>query len=126
MVTGSLRIKNESYYIVISYYDNNHQRKQRWYATGINSKTGSKREANKLLLEYRKNFDPENGEIKDIIISKKSVVPIKEISPVQKSVQPINEQSKILFCDYLMEWVERIKSQLEENTYYDYRRTLKP
>lgn len=124
MVSGNLRIKNNYYYIVLSFKGIDNIRKQKWFATGINAKTGSKREANMLLTEYQKNFDVESEEIISEIISKSSVVKTNQKNNIIKP-QPINEQSKILFCDYLLEWVERMRNQLAENTFYDYKRTLK-
>ena len=54
-VTASLQIKRNIYQVVLSYKDNNGERKQKWISTGISAK-GNKRLANAKLEEIKKNY----------------------------------------------------------------------
>ena len=52
MIAGHLQIKNDYYYMVLSYLDANGKRKQPWFPTGLPIKNNKKR-AEKMLLELR-------------------------------------------------------------------------
>ena len=52
MIAGHLQIKNDYYYMVLSYLDANGKRKQPWFPTGLPIKNNKKR-AEKMLLEVR-------------------------------------------------------------------------
>ena len=49
-VTGSVQVKKEMFYLVISLKDRDGKRRQKWIATGLPEK-GNRREANRLLYE---------------------------------------------------------------------------
>ncbi len=55
MVSGHLQIKNGRYYAVLSYQDEQGNRKIKWKALGLPEK-GNKRKAEKMLMELRKEF----------------------------------------------------------------------
>ena len=66
MIAGHLQIKNDYYYMVLSYLDANGKRKQPWFPTGLPIKNNKKR-AEKMLLEhpsrpmFRRPCSKENG-----------------------------------------------------------------
>lgn len=67
MIAGHLQIKNDYYYMVLSYLDANGKRKQPWFPTGLPIKNNKKR-AEKMLLELRQTYVPpaehkSNGEL---------------------------------------------------------------
>ena len=67
MIAGHLQIKNDYYYMVLSYLDANGKRKQPWFPTGLPIKNSKKR-AEKMLLELRQTYVPpaehkSNGEL---------------------------------------------------------------
>ena len=49
-ITGSVQQKNNKWYCVVSYRDENNKRKQKWINTGLTIK-GNKRAAEKILRE---------------------------------------------------------------------------
>ena len=57
MIAGHLQIKNDYYYMVLSYLDANGKRKQPWFPTGLPIKNNKKR-AEKMLLELRRPMFP--------------------------------------------------------------------
>ena len=95
---GSLQIKNGKYYAVLSVKDENGKFKKVWVATGLPEK-GNKRKAeqklNEIIFEYSN---------KEIITSKRTA-----------------HSNDILFGDYLMQWLETRKDNVEEITYQSYK-----
>ena len=98
MIKGSLQTKNggKNYYAVISGYDENGKRKQRWINTGIPVKGNNKRKADVRLREIL-------GEYGDSGVS------------VAKDVY---------FVDFLEQWLETLKISIASTTYNSYRYTL--
>ena len=97
-VTASLQIKRNIYQVVLSYKDNNGERKQKWISTGISAK-GNKRLANAKLEEIKKNYK-------------------KYIPSVLTSDE--NDTSNEYFEIYMQNWLESYKHNIEENTYDSY------
>ena len=54
-MTGSLHIKNGTYYMVLNVYTNG-KRKQKWVSTGLSAKGYNKRKADKLLNIRSKHY----------------------------------------------------------------------
>ena len=50
-MNGSLTVKNDKYYIVLSWYDDNGKRKQKWIKTGLPEKN-NRRKAEEMLQKY--------------------------------------------------------------------------
>ena len=97
-VTASLQIKRNIYQVVLSYKDNNGERKQKWISTGISAK-GNKRLANAKLEEIKKNYK-------------------KYIPSLLTSNE--NDASNEYFETYMQNWLESYKHNIEENTYDSY------
>ena len=106
MVAGRLQEKSGYFYVVLSYKDNNGVRKQPWLRPGLKIR-GNKKNAEKILLYYRMNFDIQSGRLNSI----KYDNPVKQIN--------------MLFGDYLLLWLEEIKITVAETTYAGYRYNVK-
>lgn len=99
---GRLTTKNGKYYVVISYQDDSRKNKQKWVATGLDAKN-NKRAAEELMRGIVANFDGEN-------------------TPAVKERQSNND---LLFGDYLAEWIEIAKPNLQISTYAAYKNKIK-
>ena len=101
MIAGHLQIKNDYYYMVLSYLDANGKRKQPWFPTGLPIKNNKKR-AEKMLLELRQTYVPpavskENGEL----------------------------SADMLFADYMELWLEVVRNSIEITTFSSYTQMVK-
>lgn len=99
---GSLQVKNGKYYVVIPYKDENGKEKRKWIATGLEEK-GNKRKANEKLKELLRDFDDGNIELNTSVYKK---------------------PEKLLFGDYLEQWLFSIKHKVEEITFVSYSRNI--
>ncbi|MEG0272758.1 MAG: tyrosine-type recombinase/integrase [Hydrogenoanaerobacterium sp.] len=99
MVAGRLQEKNGNYYTVLTYNDEAGKRKEKWQTTGLAIK-GNKKKAEALLMEIRKSFQ------------------------VPKRMEPITAEN-ILFSDFMLEWLEVIKPNIELITYSGYSTSVK-
>ena len=91
MVAGHLQEKKNYLYMILSYHDASGKRKTKWIPTGLTAK-GNKKKAEKMLMETRKSF----------------VIECK----------PLDED--ILFSDFLLQWLEIVKSTIAITTYSSY------
>ena len=99
MIAGRLQEKNGYFYVVLSYKDSTGKRKEPWISTGLTVK-GNKRQAQKLLEEYRLNFDTTTGKLQVQTSQKAENTPATVLN------------KKTLFGDYLLQWVEKMKDLL--------------
>lgn len=99
MVAGHLREIKNMYYMVLSYKGTDGKRKSPIISTGLTVK-GNKVRAKKMLDETRKNF----------------VIPTIETEE--------EKQAKMLFADYMIEWLEMMRPNIEESTYSSYESTI--
>lgn len=96
MVAGHLQEKKGIFYIVLSYPGFDGKRKTKWITTGLPIK-GNKKKAEKMLMEVRKEFEP-------------------ECKPVQDDV---------LFSDYMLQWLEIVKPTIATTTFSSYSNMVK-
>jgi len=89
-MTGCLHIKNGTYYIVLSYYENG-KRKRPWISTGLPAK-GNKRKAEQMLREKLAEYELKCGDIR----------------------------TDILLSDYVRYWLTVVKRKVDEVTYQGY------
>lgn len=89
-MTGSLQIKNNKYYAVLNIVGTDGKRKQKWISTDLAIK-GNKKRAAKILEKLLEEYDERN------------------IS-----------YDNVLLTDYLNDWIERVKNNLEPSTYRGY------
>lgn len=97
MVAGHLCEKKGYYYIVLNYTNSYGKRKTKWISTGLPIK-GNKKRAEKLLMQERRNFVPEEPEI------------IK---------------NDMLFADYMEKWLEIVKGSVAVPTFASYTSIVK-
>lgn len=109
MIAGRLQKKNDYFYIVLSYKDENDKRKEKWIKTGLKVR-GNKAKADELLLKYREEFDVKTGNLKS------------EQAAVEENKS--NNPADMLFGDYLLLWLENIKNTIEISTYAGYKITI--
>lgn len=91
MVAGSLQEKNGKFYIVLSYKNAEERPKTKWKSTGLAVK-GNKKEAESMLMNERRNFKPIE----------------------------LVEEDNILFSDFMKNWLEIVKPNIEITTYQSY------
>ena len=91
MVAGHLQEKNGLFYIVLTYPDAAGKRKTKWISTKLPVK-GNKKRAEKLLMEVRSTFVPEE--------------------------KPLDNGLK--FSDYMLQWLEIIKPTIASTTFASY------
>ena len=96
MVAGHLQEKKGYFYIVLSYPDVSGKRKTKRIPTSLPVK-GSKKKAEKLLMEARRQFEP-------------------ECKPIQDDV---------LFSDFMLQWLEIVKPTIAITTYSSYSNMVK-
>lgn len=96
MVAGHLQEKKGYFYIVLSYPDVSGKRKTKWIPTSLPVK-GKKKKAKKLLMEARREFEP-------------------ECKPIQDDV---------LFSDFMLQWLEIVKPIIAITTYSSYSNMVK-
>lgn len=89
-MTGSLRVRNGKWQMVISYYDDSGKRRQKSISTGLEER-GNKKKAQQMLDEYME----ENGNVETLL-------------------------NDIYFAEYLEEWFKGLKHEVRENTYKIY------
>ena len=100
MVAGHLQIKNDVYYMVLSYTDEQTgKRKEKWISTGLRVK-GNKTRAEKMLSNARKTFEPPKSQSNDL-------------------------SSDMKFSDYMLLWLEIIRPTVEKTTYASYTNMVK-
>ena len=102
-MTGRLTVKNGKYYVVISYKDEHGKNKQKWAATGLDAKN-NKRAAEEVMREIVANFNNEE-------------TPTSSMRSTMKD--------KLLFGDYLTQWIEIAKPNLQVSTYSAYKNKIK-
>lgn len=109
MVTGSLQVKNGTYYAVLSFFNKDKNKwDQKWKTTKIKNKKGNKKLAENKLKEILETFEKELGEEE-----KKKEEELKE-TPFSKRLKENKNKS---FLKYLLESIEEFKNNIEVTTY---------
>lgn len=90
-MTGSLQVKGNIYYAVLNFKDKTGKRKQKWFNTKLPVK-GNKRKAEQMLNDWL----------------------------AQYADTEYTEPSKVLFCDFVKEWIQLDKPKLQVTTYDNY------
>ena len=114
MITGSVQISKGYYFLVFNMYDDFGKRKPEWHSTGLKVDNNErknkqiKKQAEKLLQEELVRVNAENS------FSNK-------ISKVAKN----SKYTNMLFCDYMLEWLDNVKNKVVPNTYIGYEQVVK-
>lgn len=105
MITGSLQKKKGLYYAVLNLYDEYGKRKPKWIPTGYTIK-GNKKKAEEKLEQFKIEYE------------NKSKVQLRDPNIYDKC-------KNILFCDYMLDWLEKQKGKVEKTTYIGYEQVIK-
>lgn len=105
MITGSLQKKKGLYYAVLNLYDEYGKRKPKWIPTGYSIK-GNKKKAEEKLEQFKIEYE------------KKSKIQLRDPNIYDK-------YNNILFCDYMLDWLEKQKGKVEQTTYIGYEQVIK-
>ena len=105
MITGSLQKKKGLYYYVMNLYDDYGKRKPKWIPTGYTIK-GNKKKAEEKLEQFKIEYE------------QKSKIQLRDPNIYDK-------YKNILFCDYMLEWLEKQKGKVEQTTYIGYEQVIK-
>lgn len=144
-MTGRLVKKSGKFYVVISYKDVSGKHKQKWVGTGLDTKN-NKRVAEEMMREIIANFDPQ---VQELVKKSNGAHKIKMPKSRTPQVRPIVLQSSyimqgqpmmqsrymwnqrrvmgedMLFGDYLAQWIEMAKPNLQISTYSSYKAKIK-
>lgn len=105
MITGSLQKKKGLYYAVLNLYDEYGKRKPKWIPTGYAIK-GNKKKAEEKLEQFKIEYE------------NKSKIQLRDPNIYDK-------YKNILFCDYMLDWLEKQKGKVEKTTYIGYEQVIK-
>lgn len=143
-MTGRLVVKNGRYYVVISYQDSQGKNKQKWKATGLPVKN-NKRIAEEMMRDIVANFDPQVEELmkrsnggrkikmpkprKPKTVWQPQHIYMPQGQPMMQSGYMWNQRQvmgeDMLFGDYLVQWIEMAKPNLQISTYSSYKGKIK-
>lgn len=99
MISGHLQEKKGRYYMVLSLKNGEGKWKPKWISTGLPVK-GNKKRAEVILRE--------------------TIVKYEALE-----AQELGQASRILFCDFMLNWLEIIRSSVEATTFTSYRNIVK-
>lgn len=105
-ITGHLTSKGGKYYAVINLYDTEGNRKVKWQNLDLPDAKGNKRKAQERLTEVLAKYN--SG---DLYLA-------ESMTPAERERNRIADS---LVEDYLLEWIEAHKINIEENTYEHYK-----
>lgn len=111
MVAGHLRKQNGIYQIILNYKESGGKRKTKSISTGLPVK-GNARKAEQMLQKVRQEFS-----LSVFIQSDESMSEI--------NISEVTESSKILFSDFLYNWLELMKNSVDVTTYAGYYYSIK-
>ena len=114
MITGSVQISKGYYYIVLNIYNEFGKRKPKWISTGLKvEKNKRKNETNKKKADKIKE---------DTLL--KANMESNGSNRISKSLQ-YSKYKNMLFCDYMLNWLEKQKNRVKPNTYIGYEQKIK-
>lgn len=114
MITGSVQINKGYYFIVFNLYNEYGKRKPEWHSTGLKV-DGNERKNNQIRKQA------EN-------LLKEELIKINAENNFSNKMNPITKNSKyskILFCDYMLEWLANTKPKVAKTTYIGYEQVIK-
>lgn len=93
-ITGSVQKKNNKWYMVINLYDENGKRCPKWICTGLEIR-GNKKNAASMLENKLEEYNKINDKSQNFII----------------------KREKMLFCDFIMTWLDIQENKVNEVTF---------
>lgn len=114
MITGSVQINKGYYFLVFNMYNEYGKRKPEWHSTGLKvddnerKNNQNKKQAEKMLKEELVRINAENS-----------------FSNKMNTIAKSSKYSNMLFCNYMLEWLENIKPKVVQSTYIGYEQVVK-
>lgn len=114
MITGSVQINKDYYFIVFNMYNEYGKRKPEWHSTGLKVDNNERKnnqirkQAEKMLNEELVRVNAENS-----------------FSNKLNTIAKNSKYSNMLFSDYMLEWLENIKPKVVQSTYIGYEQVVK-
>lgn len=114
MITGSVQINKGYYFLVFNMYNEYGKRKPEWHSTGLKvddnerKNNQNKKQAEKMLKEELVRINAENS-----------------FSNKMNTIAKSSKYSNMLFCNYMLEWLENIKPKVVQSTYIGYEQIVK-
>jgi integrase len=114
MITGSIQINKDYYFIVFNMYNEYGKRKPEWHSTGLKVDNNERKnnqirkQAEKMLNEELVRVNAENS-----------------FSNKLNTIAKNSKYSNMLFSDYMLEWLENIKPKVVQSTYIGYEQVVK-
>lgn len=96
MIAGHLQQKKGYWYMVLNMYEETGRRKSKWIATHLPVQ-GNKRRAEEMLLRTRQQYSDLYDQSND---------------------------GELLFADYMLQWLAKMKSKISPTTYHSYKCTI--
>ena len=114
MITGSVQINKGYYFLVFNMYNEYGKRKPEWHSTGLKvddnerKNNQNKKQSEKMLKEELVRINAENS-----------------FSNKMNTIAKSSKYSNMLFCNYMLEWLENIKPKVVQSTYIGYEQVVK-
>lgn len=96
---ATIQSKSDKLYVVISYLDEYNNRKQKWFATGLDNVKKNRKKAEEIKDKKLREFE-------------------------ETYVYLERGSNEILFADYLEQWLERARPNLQISTYATYQQQV--
>ena len=126
-MNGSLTVKNDKYYIVLSWYDDSGKRKQKWIKTGLPEKNNRRKAEEMLRAELQKySFpDTENDADEDEEQGVEDISPEVYIKTQEPEAAPKPKKKRragLMFTDVVPMWLEEAEKRVGPVTFEGYSR----
>ena len=126
-MNGSLTVKNDKYYIVLSWYDDSGKRKQKWIKTGLPEKNNRRKAEEMLRAELQKySFpDTENDADEDEEQGGEDISPEVYIKTQEPEAAPKPKKKRragLMFTDVVPMWLEEAEKRVGPVTFEGYSR----
>lgn len=126
-MNGSLTVKNDKYYIVLSWYDDSGKRKQKWIKTGLPEKNNRRKAEEMLRAELQKySFpDTENDADEDEEQGGEDISPEVYIKTQEPKAAPKPKKKRragLMFTDVVPMWLEEAEKRVGPVTFEGYSR----
>lgn len=105
-VTVSLQVKDGKYYAVVQFKDKDGNKQYKWRATKLKAEKGNKRKAQQKAEEIRQQFE-------------------HDLNAPKLLAPTTNDSTNILFGDYMLDWLEKHKHNIELSTNSGYEGNIK-
>jgi len=121
MLSGHLQEKSGKYYAVLNCRHRDGKRFPKWIGTDLPVKKGNKRAAERMLDEFRSNYNVYGESIdgSDEVLSNPDTSGDLPLT-TQETQKPAEEEEGVLFADYMLSWLSDIETDVDPVTYAGY------